>query len=162
VEIHSQLKTINMKKSRLIIGGLLLILAGVLHAQVGVNIVVGTPPAWGPAESSGVRFYYLPEIEAYYDVNTSNYIYMSGGRWIHATNLPPAYRNYDVYGGYKVMLNGYHGERPYDNFREHQRSYPRGYNKGHAQKTYGERPGNRGEHGKDEHGHEDKDHGDHR
>ena len=151
-----------MKKIRLIIGGLLLMLVGTLHAQLSVNIVVGTPPAWGPAESSGVRFYYLPEIEAYYDVNTSEYLYLSDGRWIRASNLPPAYGNYDVYSGYKVMLSDYHGERPYDNFRDHQRNYPRGYNKGHAQKTYGERPGNRGEHGKGNHGHDDKEHDDHK
>ncbi len=158
-----------MKKIRLLIGGLLLVIAGSMHAQVSVQI--GVTPAWGPAESVGVRYYYLPDIEAYYDVNNSTYIYMSGGRWIHSHNLPRAYSNYDLYSGYKVTLNDYHGERPYDNYREHRKNYPRGYNHGHEQKTYGERPrrdehhdeGNHGEHHDEgNHGHDgNDDHRDH-
>ena len=124
-----------------------MVIAGTMHAQVAVQ--VGVTPAWGPAESVGVRYYYLPDIEAYYDVNNSTYMYMSGGRWIHSRNLPAAYSNYDLYSGYKVTLNDYHGERPYDNFNGNRKSYPKGYNKGHAQKTYGERPAKREEHHED-------------
>ncbi len=142
-----------MKKIRLLIGGLLLVIAGTtVHAQVSVQI--GVTPAWGPAESSGVRYYYLPDIEAYYDVNDGTYIYMNGGKWRHSRDLPAAYANYDLYGGYKVMLNDYHGERPYDNFRSHRRSYPKGYNRGHEQKTYGHRPDKGEHHDEGNHGHE--------
>jgi hypothetical protein len=153
-----------MKQLKLIIIGLLLVFSGVTKAQVGINISIGTP-AWGPAERSEARFYYLPDIDVYYDRNTSYYIYLSGGNWIHAATLPYEYRNYDLYGAYKVTLNDYHGERPYDNYKEHQRDYPRGYNRGHDQKTYGERPSrgnseNRGEmHGNKEHGHDDNGNG---
>ncbi len=78
---------------------------------------------------------------------------MSGGRWIHSSNLPHAHRNYDLYGGHKVALRDYLGERPYENYKDHQKSSPRGYNHGQEQKTYGERPGNG--HG-DDHGHDKK------
>jgi hypothetical protein len=130
-----------MKTLKLIIAAVLLAFTCTTQAQVAVSLTVGTPPAWAPAEASGVRYYYLPDIQVYYDANTSNYIYYSGGIWRHTAYLPSSYGHYDLYGGYKVMLNDYHGERPYDHFRDHRRSYPKGYNHGHFQKTYGERPG---------------------
>jgi hypothetical protein len=146
-----------MKQLKLIVAGLLLVLAGTMHAQVSLNVQVGTPPAWGPAEASGVRYYYLPDIHMYYDVNSSSYIYLSHGNWIHATSVPYAYRNYDFYGAYKVSLNDYHGERPYEHYDDHRKSYPKGYNHGREQKTYGERPGKgHSDHGDDKHGHDDE------
>ncbi len=152
-----------MKKIKLLIGGLLLVLSGTIHAQVSVTLVAGTTPGWGPSESVGVRYYYLPDVEAYYDVNTANYIYMSNGRWIHSSHLPAAYGNYDLYGGYKVVLNDYHGERPYDNYRSNRRSYPKGYNNnGHGQKTYGERPENRDRHDERKHDEDKHNEGEHR
>jgi hypothetical protein len=129
-----------MKTIKLMIAGLLFVLSGTLQAQVSVSINIGTPPQWGPAESSSARFYYLPDIEVYYDINTSNYIYFSDGRWVSAAYLPSSYGDYDLYGAYKVTLVDYHGERPYESFDAHKKSYPKGYNHGHSQKTRGERP----------------------
>jgi len=139
-----------MKKIKLMIGGLLLVLAGTLQAQVVVTATIGNPPPWGPADGAGVRFYYIPDIQAYYDVTDANYVYMSGGRWIHSSNLPHKYRNYDLYGGQKVALRDYHGEKPYENYKDHQRNYPKGYHRGQTQKTFGEKPGehNDGKHGR--------------
>jgi hypothetical protein len=143
-----------MKKLKLLIGGLLLVLAGTMQAQVVVTATIGNPPPWGPADGVGVRFYYIPDIQAYYDVTDSRYVYMSGGRWIHSSNLPHRYRNYDLYGGQKVALRDYHGEKPYENYRDHQKNYPKGYNHGHEQKTFGERP--HGDDGHGDHGHDKK------
>ncbi len=149
-----------MKKLRLLLAGLLLVLAGTMQSQVIITATIGNPPPWGPAEGVGVRYYYIPDIQAYYDVTSSRYIYMSGGQWIHSTYLPRAHRDYDLYGGHKVMLRDYHGDRPQEKFREHQKSYPRGYNRGQAQKTYGERPGKGNERGGNG-GHGGKGHGKH-
>lgn len=135
----------------------MLIFCGTVQSQVSVSINFGAPPSWGPAESSGVRFYYLPDIQVYYDVSSGNYIYFSDGRWIQSSYLPASYGSYDLYGGYKVMLRDYHGERPYEHFEENRRSYPHGYNRGQPQKTYGERPG-RGNSGDKKDKHEDKGH----
>ncbi len=129
-----------MKKIRLLMGGLLFALSSIVHAQVGVQITAGTVPAWAPEEGVSARYYYIPDIQAYYDVNTANYIYLTDGKWIHSRHLPPRYEHYDLYGGYKVVLNDYHGERPYDEYERHRKDYPVGYNHGHAQKIHGERP----------------------
>jgi hypothetical protein len=43
----------------------------------------------------------LPDIEAYYDIRATQFIYFGGGRWIRSRNLPNQYRNYNLYNGYK-------------------------------------------------------------
>jgi hypothetical protein len=130
-----------MKALKLIIIGIALFLGGTIQAQVRVTLNFGSPPAWGPAGYSDVRYYYLPDVEAYYDVQSSMYIYLSGGRWIHRTYLPSRYRNYDLYGGYKVVMTDYHGNSPYIHYKEYKSKYARGY-RGQAQRNIGERPGN--------------------
>jgi hypothetical protein len=57
--------------------------------------------------------------------------------------LPRQYRNYDLNRGYKVVLNDYHGSRPYAFFENHKVKYYKGY-KGSPQKSIGNR--NRGNH----------------
>ncbi|WP_316633931.1 hypothetical protein [uncultured Flavobacterium sp.] len=110
------------------------------HAQVSVNVNIGTPPAWGPVGYTDVRYYYLPDLEMYYDINASCYIYFSNGRWLRARTLPRYYRNYDLYNEYKVVLNDYRGDRPYDNYKFHKEKYYKGY-KGGPQRTIGRKPG---------------------
>lgn len=122
--------------------GVMLLLSVTLKAQFSVNVTLGSPPMWGPAGYDQVRYYYLPDVEAYYDVQTSMFIYNTGGRWRHHKSLPYRYRNYDLYGGYKVVMNDYHGNSPYSNYRQDRAKYARGY-RGQEQRNIGERPGNR-------------------
>lgn len=126
-----------MKTVRLIIAGIAILISGILPAQVAVTI---TPPPWGPAEAPGIRFYFIPDIDVYFDVNTGEYVYFSNGAWIHAHELPPAYRHYDLYKAYKVPLRDYHGETPWEKHDDHHKAYPKGYKHGEHQKTFGERP----------------------
>jgi len=132
-----------MKPFKLFVFGMMLMLAGSAQSQLSVNVHIGTPPAWGPSGYNDVRYYYLPDVEAYYDVQTSMFIYISGNRWIHRSYLPTRYRNYDLYHGYKVVMNDYHGNSPYSNFRQHKMKYAKGY-RGAEQRNYGERNDNRG------------------
>lgn len=116
-----------MKTLKLIALGIILFAASTSQAQVSVNVNIGRPPAWAPVGYAEAEYYYLPDVEAYYDVRATQFIYYGNGRWIHSRNLPGRYRNYDLYGGYKVVLNDYHGSRPYNNFRNHKIKYYKGY-----------------------------------
>ncbi|TPG45329.1 hypothetical protein [Flavobacterium pectinovorum] len=129
-----------MKTIKYFLIGILFLSFSYTQAQVSVNVNIGTPPAWGPAGYTDVRYYYLPDLETYYDVSTSNYVYLNNGRWVRARSLPSVYRNYDLYNEYKVVLNDYRGDRPYDNFKTHKVKYGKGY-KGKPQKTIGQKPG---------------------
>jgi len=128
-----------MKAFRLILFVVVLLLANSVKAQVSVTLNIGAPPMWGPAGYVDVQYYYLPDVQAYYDVHSSMFIYQSGGVWIHRTYLPSRYRNYDLYGGYKVVMSDYHGNTPYTHYKEHRAKYARGYH-GPAQRSIGQRP----------------------
>ena len=116
-----------MRTLKLIAIGIILFASSTIHAQISVNLNIGTAPNWGPVGYAEAEYYYLPDVEAYYDVRATQFIYFGGGRWIRSRYLPNQYRNYDLYGGYKVVLNDYHGSRPYTNFRNHKVKYYRGY-----------------------------------
>jgi hypothetical protein len=129
-----------MKEFKLILIGLGIFFSYAIKAQVSVNVNIGAPPMWGPVGYPEVQYYYLPDVEAYYDVHTSMFIYFGGGVWLHEPRLPGIYANYDLYSGYKVVLSDYHGSTPYVNFHDHKKKYYKGY-KGGSQKTIGQKPG---------------------
>ena len=158
-----------------------LFFTGALNAQVSFNMTI-SPPSWGPAGYNQVRYYYLPDVETYYDAQTSVFIYYSGGAWIRSTSLPPRYRNYDLYRGYKVVMNDYHGNNPYVHFKQHKTKYGKGYYHGKPQESnrdrsrnghgngHGNQKGNynkhsgngnqnNGSHGNDKHNQGNKNHG---
>ena len=131
-----------MKHLKIILLAIICTISSAAYSQVSVNINIGSPPEWGPEGYSDVRYYYLPDVEAYYDVQTAMFIYYGGGIWIHKAYLPSRYRNYDLYGGYKVVMYDYRGTTPYANFHDHKIKYKKGY-KGPAQKNIGVRHSNK-------------------
>ncbi len=141
-----------MKAIKLFSALMLILVAGTLQAQLSVNINFGTPPQWGPVGYTEVRYYYLPAVEAYYDVQTTMFIYNSGGVWVRRHNLPSRYRSYDLYGGYKVVMSDYRGETPYVHFTNHKTQYNRSY-RGIPQRTIGEKPGRGNSKSHKPHGH---------
>lgn len=126
-----------MKTLKLLLLGIVLILAGSAQAQLSVNVHIGTPPSWAPSGYSNVRYYYLPDVESYYDVHTSKFIYISGDRWVSSSYLPRQYRNYDLNRGYKVVMHDYRGSAPYTYYNVHRKSYSKGY-RSHDNRNYGE------------------------
>jgi hypothetical protein len=75
------------------------------QVRVNVNVNIGSQPQWGPSGYDYVDYYYMPDIETYYYVPTRQFIYLSGGNWVFATSLPARYRSYNLYSGYKVVVN---------------------------------------------------------
>ncbi len=130
-----------MKLFKITAIGIILSLSTIINAQVSVNVTVGSPPPWGPAGYSESRYYYLPDVEAYYDIESSMFIYYGGGVWVHKAHLPSRYSNYDLYNGYKVVITDYRGNEPYGQFHNHKIKYKKGY-RGGPQKTIGQKPGN--------------------
>jgi len=128
-----------MKTLKLMVIGMLLFFAISVEAQISVRVNLGAPPQWGPSGYTDVRYYYLPDVEAYYDVPSSMFIYFNGVSWVRRSYLPVRYRNYDLYNGYKVVMSDYRGDRPYANFRKHKVQYARGY-RGQEQHSIGQRP----------------------
>jgi len=128
-----------MKFLKLVVFGLVLFFGSATQAQVSVHLNIGTPPPWGPVGYSDVRYYYLPYVDAYYDVQTSMFIYFEGRSWVRRSYLPSRYKNYDLYDGYKVVMKDYHGNAPYYKHREYRTLYPKRF-RGPSQRTIAERP----------------------
>ncbi|HEY6144150.1 MAG TPA: hypothetical protein VIV55_12115 [Flavobacterium sp.] len=131
-----------MKTLRLMTIGMMLFFASSsMNGQVSVSVNIGVPPPWGPVGYASVNYYYLPDIECYYDVRATQFIYLSGGVWVRSSYLPRYYRDYDLHRGYKVVLKDYHGSRPYANYRYDRVKYYKGY-RGAPQKSVKHKGGN--------------------
>lgn len=77
------------------------------QAQVNVNVNLGRP-AWGPAVPQGAQYYYIPEIDGYYDLYSQQYIVLRNGQWLPVAALS----GYDPYQFHPVVLD-YRGRQPW-------------------------------------------------
>ncbi len=156
-------------KKLLMLGVVMVSLLGFkANAQIrlGVNINVGSQPAWGPSGYDRADYYYLPDVDAYYNVPQRQFVYLEGNNWVFRSSLPARYRNYDLYSGYKVVVNE---PRPYLRNTYYRTNYSRYRNwSGPRQVVIRDRPGNNGRgnaygHDKDKgRGHDNRGRDDHR
>lgn len=91
-------------------------------AQVSLQINIGSQPNWGPKGYNHVDYYYLPEIESYYDVPNRQFVYLERNKWVHRKSLPARYHRYNLYQGRKIVINE---PRPYLQHHVYQSNYSR-------------------------------------
>jgi len=100
--------------------------------RLGFNLNLGGGrPSWGLQASAG-DYYYMPEIDTYYDIPHRQFIYFQGNNWVTASSLPYQYRDYDLNRGFKVAINE---NRPYmhgDVYRNRYSSYYNNYHRNDA------------------------------
>ena len=106
-----------MKKIMLTLFALVLLISFRASAQVSINVNIGSQPLWGPVGYDHVDYYYLPDVESYYYVPKKQFIYRDNGRWIFSMALPSRYRGYDLYSGYKVVVNSRNAYHNFDRDR---------------------------------------------
>lgn len=144
-----------------------------IHFSIGVNI--GSQPDWGPVGYDRAAYYYIPDIDGYYDVSAHQYIYLENNVWVHRTYLPYRYRNYDLYRGYKVVINDrdpwlrnaayrarymrYRGRHDQDIIRNSRDDRYRNHWRGREDNHWGGDRGNRGGDHHDNGRHEGQQHG---
>lgn len=93
------------------------------QVRVGVQVNIGSQPMWGPAGYNYAEYYYMPDIDVYYNIPRQQFVYLDRGRWCFAASLPARYRNFDLYNGYKVVINEPNPYLRADYFRNHYHSY---------------------------------------
>ena len=83
-------------------------------------------PPWAPAYFPGVRYYYIPDIETFYDLENQDFAYLDDGQWVFSDYLPPMYSGFDLYSAYVVALdqNVY---QPWMHYHLYVSNYPRFY-----------------------------------
>jgi hypothetical protein len=97
-----------MKKPILIIAVAALTLTmqqATAQLKLNVNVNLGSQPEWGPAGHDYVEYYYLPDIKTYYYVPGGQFVYLNNKQWIFSNDLPARYNSYNLYTGYKVVIN---------------------------------------------------------
>lgn len=92
---------------RLILSVAALVLAGSTLAQVslGERNNMSEQPLWGPVGFDFVEYYYLPEIETYFDVPQQKFYYDVDGRWTRSATPPRTSIDLDIYQLYKAVVN---------------------------------------------------------
>ena len=90
-----------------LVGALALLATPDAQAQMGVNINIGAP-SWGPQVPYGTQYYYIPEIDGYYDLYSQQYIVYDDGYWVP---LPQLY-GYDPCRFHPVAI-AYRGREPW-------------------------------------------------
>lgn len=130
-----------MKNLSYYIIAVLLFLTASTNAQiVKVDNHYG-PPTWAPTAPTTVKYYYLPDIETYYDASAKTYISRRDGNWVRTSTLPTRYSAYDLSKGKTVYLTDYRGNTPYVLYKEHKVKYkgnwkPNGHDNGHHKGQY--------------------------
>ena len=85
-------------------------------------------PDWAPSYSNinKVQYYYLPDLECYYDVAHHEFIYLEDNKWMFTSSLPSAYEWYDLNNCFTVVLDVRVNE-PWKHFSYYVSHYPRYY-----------------------------------
>ncbi|WP_259066063.1 hypothetical protein HDF24_03820 [Mucilaginibacter sp. X4EP1] len=136
-----------------IIFGSLTVKVADAQVRIDLGLNIGAQPEWGPVGYDHAEYYYMPDIDAYYDVPRHQYVYFENNVWVHAGALPPRY-HFDRYHTYKVVVNEHNPWERHDAIRARYANY-RGR---HDQVIIRD---SRDEHYRN-HWHEDGDHRDHR
>ena len=140
---------IDMKLLKPIAAGILILLGAETHAQVSINVNINAHPSWGPSVTEAVRYYYLPEVNVYYDIHTAMFIYVHNGHWIHRRHLPDQFSHYNLHRGPKIIVYDYRGSKPYIHCKYHRKSYRMKCEREHwaedrCERDYRNRPDRRG------------------
>src|ERR1700712_1025021 len=101
----------------------------VTEAQVSVGVRIGYPPVWAP-RAYNTRYYYIPELDAYYDASRGGYYVNNGSEdWSYESTLPGYYGDVDFSLFHPVVVN-YWGARPWGYFGRYRLGYVRSYHPG--------------------------------
>lgn len=89
------------------------------RAQVGYGVAGGLP-AWGPPVPQGTHYYYIPEIDGYYDLYNGLYIVFDGQQWVAL----PYLNGYDPAYFHPVPVVSYAGPQPWLYINSYRQRYP--------------------------------------
>jgi len=71
-----------------------------------------------------IRYYYYPNLQAYFDNFKMVYYYTENGNWQTAQELPTNYGGYSLYNKVRVTITDYDGENPEQFLKFHKKKYP--------------------------------------
>lgn len=121
-----------MKTLYYFITGILLLIGNISQAQIAeTNDIQPEHKMVANATDDlafiATRYYYYPNLDAYFDSKEGLFIYNQNGQWLKIKELPTGYRGYSIYNGMNFAVNDYNGDKPYTKLADHQKEFPKKY-----------------------------------
>ena len=116
-----------MKTLHKLIATFFLTVSSIAGAQTAGNVDTQNITSADELPSIGVRYYYYPNLDAYFDSRSNLYIFEQDGQWIKSKELTSGYRGYSLFNGVRVAITDYNGDTPYTLLKEHQKQFPKKY-----------------------------------
>ncbi len=77
-----------------------------------------------PQTNCELRYFYFPNMEAYYDMKNEVFHYQENNTWATNTQLPPNYGGYSLYKKERVVLTDFEDDNPEKLIKTHRKMYP--------------------------------------
>ncbi|MBD3581107.1 hypothetical protein [Flavobacterium selenitireducens] len=77
-----------------------------------------------PSTNCHIRYYYYPNLEAYFDRETEKYIFRDKGQWKSESQIPSGYRGYGLFNKANIAINDYDEDNITQFLDDHRKKYP--------------------------------------
>ncbi|NMH28916.1 hypothetical protein [Flavobacterium silvaticum] len=77
-----------------------------------------------PETNCKIRYYYYPNLEAYFDMEKNTFTYKVNGKWTTTASIPSGYRGYSLFNKSNVAINDYDDDNPVQFLDQHRKKYP--------------------------------------
>ena len=81
-------------------------------------------PLINPANNCQTRYWYYPNLEAYFDTQKRVFYYMQNEVWQTSEEIPAGYRGYSFYNNISVVIKDYDGDEIFQFINKHKKKYP--------------------------------------
>lgn len=81
-------------------------------------------PLVDPITNCKLRYYYFPNLEAYFDTEKRIYYFKEEDDWVTAEEIPDGYRGYSLYNGVYVLILDYDDDLITQFIAIHKKKYP--------------------------------------
>jgi len=71
-----------------------------------------------------IRYYYYPNLEAYYDCVSQRYLFQDAGNWKSESEIPSGYRGYSLFNKSNVAIADYDEDNVIQFLQVHKQKYP--------------------------------------
>jgi uncharacterized membrane protein len=88
------------------------------------NQIVSMEVSENNAKEDEFRYYYFPNMFAYYDLETNKYIYKENNEWKTSSELPEYYGGYSLFKNTRIPIRNYIGDNPQEKIKEHKKEFP--------------------------------------
>lgn len=77
-----------------------------------------------PETNCELRYYYYPNLGAYYDAKQDNYLLFQNGQWTVADEIPSGFRGYSLFNKINVSIPDYDEDDITRFIEDHKKAYP--------------------------------------